>query len=31
MGGRQMIGRRTPVDERRLADPGVPMKAVAAG
>lgn len=31
MGGRQMIGRGTPVDADRLADPAVPMKQVAAG
>lgn len=31
MGGRQMIGRETPVDADRLADPAVPMKQVAAG
>jgi len=31
MAGRQMIGRGTPVDADRLADPAVTMKAVAAG
>ncbi|MDQ7813148.1 FAD-dependent oxidoreductase [Brevundimonas sp.] len=31
MAGRQMIGRATPVDAGRLADPAVSMKAVAAG
>jgi len=31
MAGRQMIGRGTPVDAQRLADPAVTMKAVAAG
>ena len=31
MGGRQMIGRGTPVDVERLADVAVTMKAVAAG
>jgi 3-phenylpropionate/trans-cinnamate dioxygenase ferredoxin reductase subunit len=31
MAGRQMIGRATPVDAARLADPAVTMKAVAAG
>lgn len=31
MAGRQMIGRATPVDANRLADPAVSMKAVAAG
>ena len=31
MAGRQMIGRGTPVDAGRLADPGVSMKAVATG
>ncbi|KQS53696.1 ferredoxin reductase [Brevundimonas sp. Leaf363] len=30
MGGKQLIGRRTPVDGERLADPAVSMKAVAA-
>jgi 3-phenylpropionate/trans-cinnamate dioxygenase ferredoxin reductase subunit len=30
MGGRQMIGRATPVDLARLADLSIPMKAVAA-
>ncbi len=30
MGGRQLIARATPVDAARLADPAVPMKAVAA-
>lgn len=31
MAGRQMIGRGTPVDAARLADPTVTMKTVAAG
>jgi 3-phenylpropionate/trans-cinnamate dioxygenase ferredoxin reductase subunit len=31
MGGRQMIGRGTPVDAARLADTAVPMKQVASG
>ncbi|HYC75252.1 NAD(P)/FAD-dependent oxidoreductase [Brevundimonas sp.] len=31
MAGRQMIGRGTPVDAERLANPAVTMKAVAAG
>jgi 3-phenylpropionate/trans-cinnamate dioxygenase ferredoxin reductase subunit len=31
MAGRQMIGRETPVNAGRLADPSVTMKAVAAG
>jgi 3-phenylpropionate/trans-cinnamate dioxygenase ferredoxin reductase component len=30
MAGRQLIGRRTPVDDARLSDPAVSMKAVAA-
>ena len=29
MAGRQLIGRRTPVDDARLSDPAVSMKAVA--
>ena len=31
MAGKMMIGRRTPIDEGRLADPAVTMKQVAAG
>ncbi|MBL0968946.1 MAG: FAD-dependent oxidoreductase [Brevundimonas sp.] len=31
MAGKLMIGRRTPVDDGRLADPAVTMKEVAAG
>ncbi|WP_420478993.1 NAD(P)/FAD-dependent oxidoreductase [Brevundimonas sp. FT23028] len=31
MAGRLMIGKRTPVDPAKLADPSVTMKAVAAG
>ena len=31
MAGRMMIGKKTPVDADRLADPSVTMKAVAAG
>ena len=31
MAGKQFIGRRTPVDAAKLADPAVSMKAVAQG